>query len=185
MPITIQCLRCGQEVSALRRNRKKFCSATCASRFRSDRPTERKCRYCDKPFAIITRGDGNRQHCSRACAKAHNTKRINTWHAENPGAMAGYNKTRLAKDPGAYRDKARRDRLESIRLLGGACVVCGATNPNWLHVDYIPTNKASPYRHPRHLSFVRRHLSDFRLLCANHHYELTLTGKIEGTEITQ
>ena len=25
----------------------------------------------------------------------------------------------------------------------------------------------------------------FRILCANHHYELTLTGKIEGTDIVQ
>jgi hypothetical protein len=105
--------------------------------------------------------------------------------AEHPGAMKEYNKRRLAKNPGAYREKSRRDRTESIRLLGGKCCVCGVTNPNWLHVDYIPTNKNSPYRHPRHLRFVKDHLNEFRLLCANHHYELTLTGKIEGTEITQ
>lgn len=99
--------------------------------------------------------------------------------------MGEYRRTYLAKNPGLYREKARRERAESIRLLGGCCCVCGVTNPNWLHVDYVPTNKASPHRHPRHLAFIKRHLTDFRLLCANHHYELTLTGRIEGTDITQ
>jgi len=41
------------------------------------------------------------------------------------------------------------------------------------------------YRHPRHLGFVMANLDAFRLLCANHHYELTLTGAIAGTDITQ
>lgn len=99
--------------------------------------------------------------------------------------MTKYNKARLIKNPGAWRDKHRRERLEAIRLLGGKCVVCGAINPNWLHVDYVPTTNGKPYRHPRHLKYIREHLEDFRLLCANHHYELTLTGQIQGTEITQ
>jgi hypothetical protein len=54
-----------------------------------------------------------------------------------------------------------------------------------LHVDYIPTMRGSKFRHPRHLRWVMDHIQDFRILCANHHYELTLTGQIEGTDITQ
>lgn len=63
--------------------------------------------------------------------------------------------------------------------------MCGVDNPFWLHVDYIPTSRGEQYRHPRHFKYVSEHLDDFRILCANHHYELTLTGRIEGTDITQ
>jgi hypothetical protein len=38
---------------------------------------------------------------------------------------------------------------------------------------------------PRLLAYIRKNKDNFRLLCANHHYELTLTGMIEGTDITQ
>ena len=99
--------------------------------------------------------------------------------------MIQYNKNRTEKNPTIWQEKTRKERLEIIALLGGSCVVCAANNPNWLHVDYIPTTRGKPYRHPRHLRFVREHMNEFRLLCANHHYELTLTGKIEGTDITQ
>ncbi len=185
MSIIVNCLWCRKEVVAQRRNRKKFCSNVCASRHRTGFPRQRTCLQCGATFPVLTRGDANRQHCSRVCAKKRYAKKIRTWQTEHPEAMKGYRKTQLAKNPGMYKDKARKDRLEAIRLLEGCCVVCGVTNTNWLHVDYIPTNKASPFRHPRHLRFVRDHLKDFRLLCANHHYELTLTGRIEGTEITQ
>jgi hypothetical protein len=35
------------------------------------------------------------------------------------------------------------------------------------------------------LRFTLANLKLFRILCANHHYELTLTGKIVGTDIVQ
>ena len=82
-------------------------------------------------------------------------------------------------------EKSRADRLAILELLGGQCVVCGTDNPSWLHADYIPTTRSLRFRHPRHLAFMREHIEDFRVLCANHHYELTLTGRIEGTDITQ
>jgi hypothetical protein len=109
------------------------------------------------------------------------------FYERNPRSeyMAEVNRRRTARNPGMWAGKARAERLEEIRLLGGGCAVCGVTNPSWLHVDYIPTTNGKPYRHPRHLKYVREHLGDFRLLCANHHYELTLTGKIAGTTITQ
>lgn len=124
-------------------------------------------------------------HCSKECSKLANAKRVKTWNAEHPEAMKRYNANRKAKNPGAYRDKARRERIEIIEMLGGECVVCGASNPHWLHADFIPTQRNERYRHPRHIAFVRRNKEKFRLLCANHHYELTLTGAIEGTDITQ
>ncbi len=99
--------------------------------------------------------------------------------------MDQYNANRLAKNPGAWRDQARSGRLRVLAMLGGRCIVCGVTNPSWLHADYIPTSIGKKYRHPRGVAWVRDHIEDFRLLCANHHYELTLTGKIEGTDITQ
>jgi len=95
--------------------------------------------------------------------------------------MAAYAAKSRAAQPNTHPNR----RLRILELLGGACVVCGATNPSWLHVDYIPTSRDLKYRHPRHYRYVADHVDDFRILCANHHYELTLTGRIEGTEITQ
>ena len=178
------CEHCSQPFTAQRKTR-RFCSRGCANRSEWCRERRRSCRICGTEFPLRGTGDANRQHCSKACAKRANAKSISTWHADNPGAMRVYNATRLAKNPGTWREKARRERLETIALLGGACVVCEASNPYWLHVDYVPTTRNEPYRHPRHLRWIRDNLSKFRLLCANHHYELTLTGKIEGTAITQ
>jgi hypothetical protein len=107
------------------------------------------------------------------------------WNKDHPESMKGYNQSRKAKNPSVWAEKHRQERLAIINLLGGKCIVCGVNNPNWLHVDYKPTTRNETYRHPRHYRFISEHAEFFRLLCANHHYELTLTGKIEGTEITQ
>jgi hypothetical protein len=52
-------------------------------------------------------------------------------------------------------------------------------------VDFIPITRELRYRHPRHYAFVSKQKELFRVLCANHHYELTLTGRIDGSDITQ
>lgn len=184
MSFIIQCLYCNKSVSAQRKT-KKFCSVVCEQRYLRNFPKERSCRHCGKMFPIVTRSDANRQHCSKACAKSHNAKRIKEWHDDNPEKMNQYNANRVSKKPTVWQEQRRKDRLTIIELLGGKCVVCGVNNPNWLHVDYIPTTRDQPYRHPRHLKYIREHLELFRLLCANHHYELTLTRKIDGTDITQ
>ncbi len=184
MSFTIKCEYCGKEVEAQRKT-KRFCSTACEQRQRRDFPKERACRHCGKMFPVITRADANRQHCSKECAKNHNRKLIKAWNEEHPEAMKKYNANRVKKNPSTYQVGKRQERLEMIRLLGGKCIVCGVDNPYWLHIDYIPTTRNERYRHPRHLRYVREHLDKFRLLCANHHYELTLTGHIEGTDIWQ
>ena len=181
---TITCLHCSKVFTAQRKTR-KFCSVACANRSAWAATRTRNCRYCGAEFILAGAGDANRQHCSKQCAKSANAKRVSTWHAEHREEMQGYYAKRAAKNPGMWREKARAERMESIRLLGGGCVVCGVTNPNWLHIDYIPTTRNERYRHPRHLRWIRENLDKLRLLCANHHYELTLTGQIEGTTITQ
>jgi len=145
----------------------------------------RECRHCGKPFPLKSAADANRQHCSQRCAKAHNAKAIKDWKKSNPEYMPAYQKARAAKHPGMWLEKAKAERLQIIELLGRKCLVCGVSNPNWLHVDFIPTTRNCLYRHPRHLKYIRDNAKDFRILCANHHYELTLTGKIQGTNITQ
>lgn len=145
----------------------------------------RECRHCGQSFEISGAGDANRQHCSKQCAKKHNAKRVKDWRADHPEVMSTYNANRLAKDPDAWRSKNRLERERIITLLGGACVVCGVTKMVWLHVDFIPTTRQARYRHPRHYAWVSKHRDLFRVLCANHHYELTLTGRIEGSDITQ
>ena len=178
-----RCLYCEEPFTG--RVDKLYCSAMCAWRYKQERPKERPCRLCGTVFSIMDRHSANRRYCSQACAKRANTKRTLLWHEAHPDAMARYNKSRVAKEPGIWRAKHRQERVEAIRLLGGCCLVCGVENPNWLHIDYIPTTNGKPYRHPRHLKYIRDHATDFRLLCANHHYELTLTGTIAGTRITQ
>lgn len=101
--------------------------------------------------------------------------------------MRQYNKNREAKNPTVWKDKVANERSKIIDALGGKCCVenCNVENKNWLHVDYIPTMIGTGFRHPRHFKWVMDNLSDFRLLCANHHYELTITGRIQGSTITQ
>ena len=182
--VAVTCQHCGKVFEAQRKTR-KFCSSSCASRSAWAAEKTRNCQHCGKPFQLRSAGDANRKHCSQNCAKAHNRKRIKEWNDEHPDMMKQYNANRVAKNPNVYQTQRQQERLKMIELLGGKCIVCGADNPWWLHVDYIPTTRNKPYRHPRHLRYIREHLSDFRLLCANHHYELTLTGRIEGTDITQ
>jgi endogenous inhibitor of DNA gyrase (YacG/DUF329 family) len=181
---TIICLYCGERVEAKRPNRKKFCSNRCAQRFAKNLPSKRECKICGREFKIV-KGGQNRKYCSEKCSKKAYTKQTLAWHERNPNSMKKYNKKRKAKNPGVWREKYRRERAEAIKMLGGKCIVCGASNPNWLHIDYKPTTIDKPYRHPRHLKYIKEHIIEFRILCANHHYELTLTGKIEGTSITQ
>ena len=181
---TIICQNCGKSFQSQRKTR-KFCSVSCANRSIWASSKTRECSLCGKSFPITSAKDANRKYCSQKCSKKANTKRVSSWMLEHPDAMKKYNQARVAKNPGAGKDKSRKDRKEIIKLLGEKCIVCGVSNQNWLHVDYIETTRNKPYRHPRHLKYIREHLSGFRLLCANHHYELTLTGKIEGTDITQ
>lgn len=108
-----------------------------------------------------------------------------TWHRLHPERVKEYHRTSKVRRPYVWRDRRRADRATILELLGGKCLVCGVVNPLWLHVDYIPTTKNERYRHSRTLKFTRENLTLFRILCANHHYELTLTGKIEGTDIVQ
>jgi hypothetical protein len=180
----VTCQNCGKVFEAQRRTR-KFCSVSCANRATWAAEKTRPCRQCGTPFPLRSGADANRQHCSQACAKKSVQKSTKAFYDRNPGYMDKIQKERVVKNPGMWREKHRKERLEIIRLLGGKCIVCAVTNPNWLHVDYVPTTNGKPYRHPRHLKFVREHANDFRLLCANHHYELTLTGKIAGTTIMQ
>lgn len=181
---TIECQHCGVVFQSQRKTR-KFCSRTCSNRSAWKVTKTRQCRHCGQDFEVNGVRDANRQHCSRQCAKNHNAKRVRTWQQENPEQMKLYRARQLEKTPTLWRDKWRSERHAVIDLLGGACVVCGVTNPYWIHVDYIATSKGSQYRHPRHYAYVCRHPDEFRLLCANHHYELTLTGSIEGSGITQ
>jgi hypothetical protein len=145
----------------------------------------RICRHCGDEFAVNGIGDANRQHCSKECAKNHSAKRIKAWAGEHPETRKVYRDNQIAKDPAYNRRRWQHRRGQIIDLLGGQCVVCGVSNPSWLHVDFIPTGRESRYRHPRHYKYVSENLALFRILCANHHYELTLTGAIEGTSITQ
>lgn len=181
---SIRCLQCGEETAA-KRLTKRFCSTKCRHRWRKGPPEKRYCRECGTEIELLGRGDANRQHCSRQCAKRHYSKTVRTWKQEHPETLKVYRQNQKDNDPAYDAKRWGRRRTEILELLGGACAVCGVTNQSWLHVDYIPTTRGLRYRHPRHFKYVSENRELFRILCANHHYELTLTGRIEGTDITQ
>lgn len=184
---TLTCKYCSKEFNASRKDA-FYCSDACGQMYRKHqgpKKRQRACKECGTVFKLETRGDANRRYCSSQCAKRAYNKQQSVWHFENPHVMKEYNQNRIKKNPGAWKRKDRLGRAEAIRLLGGKCVVCGVDNPNWLHIDFVSGSRGLQYRHPRHIAYIREHLHEFRLLCANHHYELTLTGKIDGTDITQ
>ena len=146
---------------------------------------EEKRKACDSCVLITKPGDANRRYCSQNCAKRAYAKGIGIWREIHKDKVQHYRENRVKKNADLWKDQARSERRRILEALGGKCVVCGATNVFWLHVDYIPTTKGQKYRHSRTLKFTLENLSLFRILCANHHYELTLTGKIEGTDIVQ
>lgn len=146
------------------------------------------CSYqaCGKSFELPPGGNA-RKYCSKECSKNASAKRVKMWNEENltTERTRAYREKYLSKNPTVDSERKKRDRLEILAALGGACEACGVTKTVWLHVDFKPTCRDLQYRHARHKAYVLANLDKFRILCANHHYELTLTGTIEGTDITQ
>jgi hypothetical protein len=187
-PLAID-LYCGHcKAPLVGRSDKKYCNARCAQRHKNGRrtmPFVRECLVCHSDVLITKPGDANRKYCSQNCAKRAYAKGIGIWKNLNHDKLRSYGKARVKKNADVWKQQARSERLRILELLGGKCLVCGVTNQSWLHVDYIPTTKGTEHRHPRTLKFTRENPDLFRVLCANHHYELTLTGRIEGTSIVQ
>ncbi|MDB5445675.1 MAG: hypothetical protein JWQ97_992 [Phenylobacterium sp.] len=181
---TIRCGTCGCDTPAAT-PRKLYCSALCGQRSRKPGPRVKNCRGCGAAFSASGKANCNRQYCSKRCAKAAHASRVGDWYRQNPDAFRRHRESRIERNPDHHREHGQKQRTAILELLGGKCAACGADNPHWLHVDYAPGTRGSRYRHPRHYAFVKAHRSDFRILCANHHYELTLTGKIDGTDIVQ
>lgn len=182
------CLHCTGQISPSARPDKKFCSTRCYQRHWYDRPPfpyVRDCKTCNASFVVSRRDDANRKYCSQNCSRRAQQKGIGVWNKLHPGKLKEYRDRSLAKNPTRWADERRKQRKQILTALGGECVACHVKNPNWLHVDYIPTTRNERFRHSRTLKFTLANLHLFRILCANHHYELTLTGKIEGTSIVQ
>lgn len=145
---------------------------------------DRICVICGSQYKAVS---PLQKTCSIDCRSKHYAKLTKSFKERNPDVMKMYNRNRVSKNPNVWKEKQAKDRIEIINALGGVCCVegCGASNPNCLHADYIPTMQGTGFRHPRHRKWVMDNIKDFRLLCANHHYELSITGMIEGTNITQ
>jgi len=170
------------------RSNKTCCSPKCYQRHWYNRPSfpfDRKCPVCGGSFTCKDRSDSNRKYCSQNCSRKASNKGIKKWMHLHPEKLKEYRTNQILKNPKYNALVRRAQRAKILEMLGGKCVVCGVDNPNWLHVDYIPTTRNEQFRHPRTLTFTRKNPHLFRILCANHHYELTLTGRIDGTEISQ
>lgn len=139
----------------------------------------RICTVCNKDYKAVA---PLQKTCSEECRKLKNKQNSRKFRENNPNKQKEYNKKRK---PNYWKEKSKKEREEVLSALGSKCVVCGHNNSYHLHIDYIPTMIGTGHRHPRHKKFILDNIKDFRILCANHHYELTITGKIEGTNITQ
>lgn len=180
-PTTRICEFCPKEITG--RSDKRFCSVACTQssarrRHAGEPQRNRACLICKKAFDI----EGNKKYCSRKCSRRAAQKQTAAWRTANPGHMRVYNRNR---PPGYDVTKRAAYRLKAIEALGGRCVVCGIEDPLWLEIDFIETTRGKPHRHPRHANFVLQNLARFRLLCCNHHRELSTTGMIRGTDIRQ
>ena len=67
----------------------------------------------------------------------------------------------------------RKKTEEIIQKLGGRCKVCKESNIRYLQFHYKKGGK-----HPRYKAWILKHIKDFKLLCANHHNELTVYKEI-------
>lgn len=123
--------------------------------------------------------------CSDKCRLVKNKGLRDKFYFQNPDVRKKYTKNANIKDPDRYKKQRWNKRLELFKILGGGCIVCSHSNPLHLCIDYAPTMQGTGLRHPEHFAWIRDHKEDFRLLCANHHQELSTTGKIEGTNIVQ
>jgi predicted nucleic acid-binding Zn ribbon protein len=141
----------------------------------------RICVICGNPFVANA---PMQKTCSEECRKINNAPRRQRFRERHPEAAKTYSANQHAKYPYLWQQQTEKNRVKALTLLGGKCVVCGETNQSWLSIDYIPTQPA-PTKYPKHPKWIEDHREDFRVLCANHHNELTVTGKIEGTDITQ
>lgn len=184
-PINVHCVECGEKYSTHDR-KKLYCTDACAKLQKARIKDRRRfCRWCGKMYLAIP-PNNNQRSCSEKCSGEFNDFMEARWRKAYPDRVEVHRQKRKDGHPDMWREKARQERLETLRILGGKCIVCGVDNPNWLHIDYAPgSDEFEGKRHPRHIAFIIRNKDKFRLLCANHHYELTLTGKIEGTDITQ
>jgi hypothetical protein len=174
------CEHCGRSATS-KRPEAKFCSEPCRNRRHRSQPLSRKCGNCGSRI----KAEGNRRYCSRTCSKIARRQQDAAWRLKHPDAQSMYNARRAARRPNEERTRKGAERGEVIAALGGKCEACGIDNPIWLEIDYRPTTRGKRFRHSRGRKFIMSHLSDFRLLCANHHRELTLTGRVAGTSITQ
>lgn len=143
---------------------------------------DRVCTVCDKPYKAVA---PLQKTCSKECRNIKNIRRNDSYGTKYTDRRDQYAKNRKKKNPDIWKDKNRKERMEIIEALGGECLACGHDNPLHLHIDYIPTMIGTGQRHPRHRRWMLDNLDKLRLLCANHHYELTTTGSIENTNIKQ
>src|SRR5579885_1138453 len=118
------CKKCGISVFGKRPDA-QYCSDHCYNRRSTFPDKERHCKECGTVFPIVNLSDANRRYCSGACAKRATTKQVKQWTEDHPEAMREYNSNRVAKNPGAWIEKSKRGRAESLKLLGGKCIVCG------------------------------------------------------------
>lgn len=89
-------------------------------------------------------------------------ERKRKWYEKNKETILAYHRKRQSE----IRD-------EIVGSLGGRCCICGEINRKWLHLDRI---KGGP--HDRTADWIKKHIKEFQVLCANHHNEKTCYKEI-------
>ena len=88
--------------------------------------------------------------------------RRNKWNNEH--------RQQIAK---SSQERQKRMRVELLEKLGNKCIICGETNQRYLHLDRVKGG----YHH-RTMYWVKKHITEFQILCANHHNEKTCYKEI-------
>lgn len=103
--------------------------------------------------------------------------RTHRFKKEQPEAFRAIRKRYYDRNREWILEKGKKQ-TESIRKnvssqLGGKCIVCGESNERYLHFDRIKGGF-----HHSNVRWVRDHIGEFQILCANHHNEKTVYKEI-------
>ena len=151
------------------------------------------CKTCQilKPVSDFTVTDKVRgyyyPHCKLCQAAKKKAKRQSDPATYNAYQRSYYEKNKEKLLPRARKANAkayRNMKAEILSLLGGKCAVCGITQ--FLQVDHVqgnggehrgrtPNNHTTSLRDIRNAARADEAEGKYQLLCANHHYEKTLT----------
>jgi endogenous inhibitor of DNA gyrase (YacG/DUF329 family) len=117
------CASCGTPFKR-RMKTQAFCSERCQAASRRVGPKERRCRVCTGTFVTQGRGDSNRWHCSRECARVSARRARLAFKRDRPDRIEAHRATARAKNE-RQRDTELARLWRRFPFMPHACEGCG------------------------------------------------------------